>query len=694
MRVAWAWRSSGKRPYRMCVIGITIWSFLITTVSSLAPPECTAQTISPRSRFCEAPQIAVNGSDAVLCENDKLVSEEFRRDACLLQTHLITAKVIKYNYPIYALQQLLSRTTKGSVHVFKIPKNEGLYIKYREDKNSPERIAHYFIKEENSHTGKYKLIKDDFEKPVYIEEITEAEFVGLKKEIKVLFTPEGHCHRAIADAIDSAQNCIDAAIFNFDNEEIVQALERAKSRGVKIRVHLHNNSKIEKRLKKEGFDVRSKLRKSGLMHDKFMIIDNEIVYSGSYNWTDKAESNRENVIVLPCATPFMEEFKYMWEGEKDKLWPQRDTAPPGRVGVLFSPRDRCNECIKNIISQAIKENPAGIPTKIQIALYFFTDNEIAEKLFEAKEKGFDIEILLDKTQESRKDSVVKHLFDLQQKANNKGLPSRGRGSLKIRYHRIEGVTMHNKFAIIGNTTVTGSYNWTKSAWQKNNENLVIIPSIVEEYADEFERLWKEPGAEITLDKGNHLRPPSTAPPPKHQNGYWKYTPESTAYENSFENWKTKSEEFSGNGKNQYEVLDKDNPISKKFIDGMTEDEKKAFKGKISVCIARKNLMVRRYFDSDIGDTKKSKREGGWFIWKKLCHFYPALIKEWLHLYDDEGNNYNNAEMRIRAVIKENAIFAKGAIRNGHTSQLFIPRKNISKQTLFFKDTIESWVWRN
>ena len=694
MRVAWAWRISGNRPYRICVIGITIWSFLISAISSLDPPECPAQVISPRSRFCEAPQVEITKSGAVLFEKDKLVSEEFRYNAYSLQTHLTTAKLLKCNYPIYALQKFLSHTIKGYIQVCKIPKNDGLYIKRRENRNSPTKIFHYFIKKENSHTDKYALVKDDPARPVYVETITEAEFVALKRKIKVLFTPEGNCGKTIVEAIDSAENSIDAAIFDFNNEEIVQALERAKARGVKIRAHLHNNSKIEKRLKKEGFDVRSKLRKSGLMHDKFMIIDREIVYSGSYNWTDKAESNRENVIVLPCAKPFLKEFEYMWRGEKDKLWPQRDTAPPGRVNVLFSPRDRCNEYIKNVISQAINENPRRIPTKIQIALYFFTDNQIAEKLFEAKENGFDVEILLDKTQESRKDSVVKKLFELQREADKKGLPFRGRGYLKIRYHRIEGVTMHNKFAVIGNITMTGSYNWTKSAWQKNNENLISIPYIVEEYSGEFERLWSEPGAEIILDEGKHLLPPSTGPPTKYQNGCWKYISESVTPDNSFENWKTKSEEFSDDNENQYEILEKDDPIAKEFIDSMTDNEKEAFEGEISICRTKKNLLVRRYFDSNKVDPNKSKAEGGWFIGENLCNFSPTVIKEYLYLYDSEQNNYNNAERRIKAIIKENTIFAKGIIKNGRTFQLFIPRRNIGAQILFFKDTVESWVWIN
>ena len=54
--------------------------------------------------------------------------------------------------------------------------------------------------------------------------------------------------------------------------------------------------------------------------------------------------------------------------------------------------------------------------------------------------------------------------------------------------------MHNKFAIIDNEfLVTGSYNWTKAANTKNDENIMIIdcPYIIGIYQEQFERLWDQ-----------------------------------------------------------------------------------------------------------------------------------------------------------------------------------------------------------
>jgi DNA uptake protein ComE-like DNA-binding protein len=54
--------------------------------------------------------------------------------------------------------------------------------------------------------------------------------------------------------------------------------------------------------------------------------------------------------------------------------------------------------------------------------------------------------------------------------------------------------MHHKFAIIDNhLLLTGSYNWTFAANNKNEENLMVIddPEIIARYQNQFEKLWFE-----------------------------------------------------------------------------------------------------------------------------------------------------------------------------------------------------------
>ena len=53
--------------------------------------------------------------------------------------------------------------------------------------------------------------------------------------------------------------------------------------------------------------------------------------------------------------------------------------------------------------------------------------------------------------------------------------------------------MHHKFAVLdGGTLLTGSYNWTRGAAEKNYENLVLLeePSLVAEFLGQFEKIWE------------------------------------------------------------------------------------------------------------------------------------------------------------------------------------------------------------
>jgi cardiolipin hydrolase len=56
--------------------------------------------------------------------------------------------------------------------------------------------------------------------------------------------------------------------------------------------------------------------------------------------------------------------------------------------------------------------------------------------------------------------------------------------------------MHHKYAVFDQqTTLTGSYNWTRSADKYNDENFLITsePTINRAYLGHFNRLWKSLG---------------------------------------------------------------------------------------------------------------------------------------------------------------------------------------------------------
>ena len=113
---------------------------------------------------------------------------------------------------------------------------------------------------------------------------------------------------------------------------------------------------------------------------------------------------------------------------------------------------------------------------ISIAMYTFTDVEIAQAILEARDRGIYIKIYLDHSQVKAKYSRSRYFIQ---------------NGIEVRISS-NSYIMHNKFAVIDNKIIiTGSYNWTVSAGKRNDENLLVIDDnyIVERYQDQFNNLW-------------------------------------------------------------------------------------------------------------------------------------------------------------------------------------------------------------
>lgn len=148
------------------------------------------------------------------------------------------------------------------------------------------------------------------------------------------------------------------------------------------------------------------------------------------------------------------------------------------IQVFFSPNGGAREAIMREIEKAEKE--------INIAMYVFTDRELSNALISAKEGGVKVKVLLD-GKSAEEIGYSKHYF-----LSERGLNVRLDKAHESYGDKYKGI-MHNKFAIIDNNTlITGSYNWTHSAEELNDENLLIIKDderLIRKFKDKFEELW-------------------------------------------------------------------------------------------------------------------------------------------------------------------------------------------------------------
>lgn len=115
---------------------------------------------------------------------------------------------------------------------------------------------------------------------------------------------------------------------------------------------------------------------------------------------------------------------------------------------------------------------------LDICVFSITCNEIANAVEAAYNRGVNVRLITDDDQSESVGSDAKWLA-------SKGVPVRTDFS---------SAHMHHKFAVIdGETTLTGSFNWTRGAVLSNEENVLVTDSkaVARTYSQEFERLWKE-----------------------------------------------------------------------------------------------------------------------------------------------------------------------------------------------------------
>ncbi len=137
-----------------------------------------------------------------------------------------------------------------------------------------------------------------------------------------LFSPGGGVRDRLIAEINKAQATLDIAIYSFTADAIRDALIAARNRGVAIRIIADasqadgSGSEITT-LEHLGFNLkRMSGAFGGIMHNKFMIIDGKLLFTGSYNWSASAEtSNYENALFLTGATTiqkYQTEFDLLW----------------------------------------------------------------------------------------------------------------------------------------------------------------------------------------------------------------------------------------------------------------------------------------------------------------------------------------------------------------------------------------------
>ncbi len=292
----------------------------------------------------------------------------------------------------------------------------------------------------------------------------------------------GGLDEVLIAAIDDARQSIDLAMYNISLQKVADALLRAAQRGVRVRMVIESEAldgRVPQRLKDSGLIEIIGDRREGLMHNKYMVIDERTVWTGSLNYTVSGTYDDNNNLVRIQSAPLAEDYRADFEAmfnddlfgyEKNERIPHPQVTIDGQaMRVYFSPGGGAGEALVELVQRAQRS--------VHFLAYNLTRDDLTAALLEADRRGVE----------------VRGVFDAKMAAESSGhdYEKLRKARLVVRLDGGKGL-MHHKVIIVDRRWVVfGSYNFTASAEKKNNENLLIVdsPRLAESFYEEFEKLY-------------------------------------------------------------------------------------------------------------------------------------------------------------------------------------------------------------
>lgn len=301
----------------------------------------------------------------------------------------------------------------------------------------------------------------------------------------------GSVEEKLIQFIEAAQTSIHIASFEFSLTPVAEALIAAKNRGVDVKWVADDKNGLNydaqpgrgqfSLMAAAGIELKDDAGRSALMHNKFWIFDRQIVWTGSTNITvNGVFKQNNNVLVIrspQVAYIFEREFEEMWTGQ---FGPRAPSAPGTQwaiidgtpMQVLFSSEDQAVSSLIALVNDA--------QVSIRFLAFSFTDYPLAQAMIERARAGVDVKGVFETFGSGSPGSELRTFWCA-------GLPVRQDGNSSFLHHKV--------ILVDGAIVVTGSLNFSSSADEDNEENVVILENseIASLYLGEFDKLWDRAG---------------------------------------------------------------------------------------------------------------------------------------------------------------------------------------------------------
>lgn len=263
-------------------------------------------------------------------------------------------------------------------------------------------------------------------------------------------------------AIENTKYSLMLQIYGCTDPCILHELQKAYARQVDVQL-TYDPSGSGALNKKLPFAIP--LSCQGLMHKKILVCDEQMVYFGSANLTPTSLRMHDNIVIglyHPELAAFLKNslenhFSFTIQQQTAEFWHLPDF------------HHQCLERILELIQKA--------KSSIHLVLFTFTHPLILEELIKAHRRGVALYIAIDFYAAKGASKTIIHTLCKE------GIPTLIGSKNKL---------LHHKWALIDDSTLLiGSANWTRLAFQKNEDCLFILHDLTSFQKKYFQKIWKE-----------------------------------------------------------------------------------------------------------------------------------------------------------------------------------------------------------
>jgi phosphatidylserine/phosphatidylglycerophosphate/cardiolipin synthase-like enzyme len=254
-------------------------------------------------------------------------------------------------------------------------------------------------------------------------------------------------------------------MFGLSDSAILSALAQKAKQKVPLTIYYDpkGSPRVEKILKQGHIYP---VQMSALMHQKILILDEETVFIGSANMTSASLRMHDNLVIgikNQKIAHFLKDHAPHSPGHLKTTLGGQDLD----IWLLPDPRGHALAEIRNLIRSAQKS--------LKIALFTFTHPALLEELIAAHRRGVQVEVVIDMHSGfGASASTIEQL----KKARIPILLSQG---VQLLHHKFLYIDEH--------ILLTGSANWTKAAFYKNSDCIVVLRHLHPDQKAFMNKLW-------------------------------------------------------------------------------------------------------------------------------------------------------------------------------------------------------------